>query len=187
MDSALFTSYRVVCSRSLQNPEHLFVDICRDGFCSHDLLFKMQQKFYHNDELELLFRDSRGIILREGRDGTIHLVYTKHRDKMAQLAQEKLRARVDPQIIKRFKEMKDAGKFQTISVQIRDIRQVVKTPALQNQPVQCLDDEKAQEETQREKRLQQLKKIKNDFYARQAYASTPHLLLKLKQQERSGD
>lgn len=187
MNSAFFTAYRIVCSHSVKDPERLYIDICRDGFCSHDLLFKMQQKFYRDDELELLFRDSRGIILREGRDGTIHLVYTKHRDKMAQLAQEKLRARVDPLIIKRFKEMRDAGNFQTISVSTHDFWQVVNKPTPQNHPIQCLEDEKARENELKEKRLQRLKQIRTDFYAHQAYASAPHLLLALKQHERSGD
>ena len=175
------TTYRVVVSHNPKNPEVYYVDMCKDGFCSHDLLFEMQKKFYRNGNLERVFNDSRGIMLKEYKDGSIHLFYVKHRDPMAQERQNKIRQKVDPEIIRVFKQMKAAGKLQTISVQTHEFyydtqRQYIDKPAW------SLFEEKAREALAREEKAKKLREIKQAYYAKQKFASCPQVLLKLNQQ-----
>lgn len=185
MDPVFFASvlsYRVVCSWEPDCPKRIYVDICRDGFCSHDLLFEMQKKFYNNDKLERIFNDSRGIFIKETRDGSsVNLIYIKHRDPMAQKRQKELRALVDGEIMRVFRRMKEEGKLQTISVQTQfDWVPTTSEP-------KSLFEEKAKEEKSRAERLKKLKKIRSEYYASRKYANAPHIRLMMAQKERSGD
>lgn len=174
-------SYRVVCSWEPDCPKRIYVDICKDGFCSHDYLFEMQKKFYHNDKLERIFNDSRGIMLRQARDGgDIHLFYVKHKDIMAQQKQKKLRELVDGEIIRVFKRMIEEGKQQTISVSLLDFK-----PDENKHYPESAQEEKIMEAMKREKRLKQLKIIRQAYYAKQKYASCPHVQLMLNQRWQS--
>ena len=170
-------SYRVVCSWDPDCPKRIYVDICRDGFCSHDHLFEMQKKFYHNDKLERIFNDSKGIMLRQSRDGgDIHLFYVKHKDIMAQQRQKKLRELVDGEIIRVFKQMQEQGKLQTICVQLLDFK--VDTA---KHYAQSAKEEQILELIKKEERLKKLKEIRQAYYAQQKYASCPHVQLMLNQ------
>lgn len=185
---ARYLKYRVVCSYNPERPERLYIDICRDGFCSHDLMFKLQKEKYHDDKLERVFNDSRGIMLQEGReDGSISLIYTYHTDKMARIAQAKKRQVVDPAIIRTFKRMKEEGCSLTFSVPVCAYQKELGEVLKQDGRVESLQDEIALKETLEKERLLKLKKIRADFYASRKYASAPHLALMLKQMEYSGD
>ncbi len=181
------TRYRVVVSHNKQHPDTYFIDICRDGFCSHDMLFSMQKKYYEDENLERVFNDSRGIMLIESKDGDIHLRYTGHCDIMARRHQEALRKKIDPLIIKTFKNMKDENKLQTISVPLieinTDLQQVCKNKGY----AENAQEEKALKEAEKAERIAYLKKIRHQFYLKQKYADAPHKRLMLSQASRSGD
>lgn len=184
---ATYLRYRVICSQNPEHPEKMYVDICRDGFCSHDYMFELQKKKYNDEKLERVFNDSRGIMLEERRaDGAVTLKYTRHRDPMAQKAQKEKRAIIDPIILRVFKRMKEEGEFLTFSMPAvmyaEERGEIVKRDG-----VQCLQDEMALAETLRNERMKKLKKIRQEFYAKKKYAAAPHLRLMLKQAERSGD
>lgn len=181
--------YRVVVSHNPQIPNVFYVDICRDGFCSHDILFKMQKKFYHNDKLEQVFNDSNGIKLRETRDGQVSLLYTKHKDVMAQLHQQKLRAQIDMEILRVFRKMKEDKKMLTISVPLFDdvVAEGMKQEFGRRFEVNSLRAEELKLQYERQQRLEKLKKVRLAYYANQKYASAPHLRLMLQQQKYSGD
>jgi len=184
---ASVTTYRVVVSHNPQNPDVFYVDMCRDGFCSHDLLFKMQKKFYRNDKLERVFNDSKGIFLKEYRaDGHIALLYTKHRDVMAQRKQAKIREKVDPEIIRVFKQMKAEDKIQTISVQTAEFYYAGEQKKLPIYPCN-LQQETIMEEAERLDKIKKLNEIKQAYYAKQRYASCPQIMLAWKQAVRSGN
>ena len=187
MFSAMFYRYRVVCSCDPAKPEKLYIDICRDGFCSHDLMFELQKKNYHNDKLERIFNDSRGIMLREGRDGSIALLYTRHKDINAHLAQMERRAVIDPLIIQVFKRMREEGRHMSFSLPVcaysKERGEILK----QDGNVQCRQDEIALAETLRKERIEKLKEIRQAFYAKQKYAAAPHMRLMLAQAEYLGD
>lgn len=183
MDPIFYSSstlYRVVVSHDLKRPDIFYVDMCRDGFCSHDLLFQMQKKFYRKPELERVFNDSKGIFLRESRDGNITLLYTKHHDIMAQKRQTELRAKIDGEILRVFKQMKAEGKLQTISVQVHEFYYDNERPQIEK-PARSLYEETARAKLLREEKAEQLRKVKQEYYARQKYASEPHIRLKLNQ------
>ncbi|MCM1323555.1 MAG: hypothetical protein NC218_05290 [Acetobacter sp.] len=184
---SMFTRYRVVCSQNPEKPEKVYIDICRDGFCSHDLMFQLQKKKYCDDKLERIFNDSRGIMLKEGRDGSVALLYTYHRDIMARKAQNEMRARIDPLIIQVFRRMKEEGHCVTFSMPMNAYSQERGEILKRDGNVQCLQDEIALAEILRKERLEKLKKVRHDFYAKQKYAAAPHLRLMLAQAERSGD
>ena len=181
--------YRVVCSHDPERPNIFYVDICRDGFCSHDILYKMQKKFYRNDKLERVFNDSNGIKLRETRDGRISLIYTKHRDIMAQQKQDAMRQKIDPEIIRVFKQMKAQNKLLTISVPLHDsvIVDEMKKDLGTHFTVNSLRTEDLKKQYERQKCVERLKKIRQAYYAKQKYASVPHLRLMIKQMMYSGD
>ncbi len=174
------TLYRVVVSHHPERPDIYYVDMCRDGFCSHDLLFQMQKKFYRSPQLERVFNDSKGIFLRESRNGDITLLYTKHRDIMAQKRQAELRAKVDGEIIRVFKQMKAEEKLQTISVQVHEFYYDNERPNIEK-PARSLYEETARAKLLREEKAERLRKIKQEYYARQKYAAEPHIKLKLNQ------
>lgn len=183
MDPIFYAStilYRVVVSFNPEKPDIFYVDMCRDGFCSHDLLFEMQKKFYRNPKLERVFNDSKGIFLRESREGNIALIYVKHRDVMAQKKQAELRAKVDGEIIRVFKQMKAENKLQTISVQVHEFYYDNERPNIEK-PAQSLYEETARSVLNREEKAERLRKIKQEYYARQKYAAEPHIKLKLNQ------
>ena len=184
---ASVTTYRVVVSHNPENPDVFYVDMCRDGFCSHDLLLKMQKKFYRNEKLERVFNDSKGIFLKEYRaDGHISLIYTKHRDVMAQQRQEKLRQKIDPEIIRVFKQMKAENKIQTISVQTEKFYYPDDKKVLPVKP-RSLYQENMLAEISRQEKIEKLKAIKQAYYAKQKYASCPEVMLAWKQAVRNGD
>lgn len=192
MDEIRYASviyYRVVCSYNPENPNVFYIDICRDGFCSHDILFKMQKKFYRNDKLERVFNDSNGIKIREMRDGHVSLIYTKHRDIMAQQKQQALRQKIDPEIMRVFQQMKAQNKLLTISVPLQDsvIVDELKQTLGVNFVVNSLRAEDLKKQYERQKRLEKLKKVRQAYYAGRKYASTPHLRLMLQQMMYSGD
>lgn len=184
---SMFTRYRVVCSCNPENPEKLYIDICRDGFCSHDLMFELQKKKYNDKKLERIFNDSRGIMLKEGRDGSVALLYTYHRDIMARKAQQEKRAVIDPIILRVFKRMKEEGNSVTFSMPACMYSQERGEILKRDGNVQSLQDEMALAETLRKERLEKLKEIRHAFYAKQKYAAAPHLRLMLMQAVRSGD
>lgn len=180
--------YRVVCSYNPEKPEKLYIDICRDGFCSHDLMFEMQKKKYHDDKLERMFNDSRGIMLAYWwQDETVKLFYTKHRDKMAQIAQEKKRALVDPKILEVFKKMNEDGWGLTISMPVYAYSEALGKELKEGALARTPQEEAALFEKEKKERLEKLKKIREEFYAKQKYASAPHLALMIKQLRQSGD
>ncbi len=187
MFDALFWRYRVVCSYNPEKPERVYIDICRDGFCSHDLMFELQKKNYNDDKLQRIFNDSRGIMLQEGRDGSIALLYTRHRDIMAHQAQMKKRAVIDPMIIQTFKKMREEGHCMSFSMPVCAYSAERGEILKRDGNVQCLQDEIALQETLRKEKLAKLKEIRHEFYARNKYAAAPHLRLMLKQAEYSGD
>lgn len=184
---AMYTRYRVVCSSNPKNPEKIYIDICRDGFCSHDLMFELQKKKYNDNKLERIFNDSRGIMLKEGRDGSIALLYTYHNDIMARKAQKEKRAVIDPIILRAFKRMKEEGKSVTFSMPACMYSQERGEILKHDGNVQSLQDEMALDETLRKERLEKLKEVRHAFYAKQKYAAAPHLRLMMMQAERSGD
>lgn len=180
--------YRVVCSYNPEKPEKLYIDICRDGFCSHDLMFEMQKKKYHDDKLERVFNDSRGIMLNYKRDdGDVCLIYTKHRDKMAQLSQAKKRALVDPKILEVFRKMNENGLGLTISMPMYAYNDELGKKLKKGDYARTPQEEAALFEKERKERLERLKKIRQEFYAKQKYAFAPHLALMIKQLRQSGD
>lgn len=184
---AMFLRYRVVCSYNPEKPGKYYIDICRDGFCSHDLMFELQKKKYNDDKLERVFNDSRGIMLKEGRDGSVALIYTWHNDKMARLAQQEKRAVIDPLILRVFKQMKEEEACVTFSMPVCAYAEERGEILKRDGNVQCLQDEIALQEVLRKERLEKLKAIRHAFYAKQKYAAAPHLRLMLAQAERSGD
>lgn len=190
MDPIFYSSvitYRVVVSHNPEKPDIFYVDMCRDGFCSHDLLFKMQKKFYRNDKLERVFNDSKGIFLKEYRaDGHIVLGYVHHHDVMAQQHQAKLREKIDPEIIRVFKQMKAENKIQTISVQTEEFYYAEGKKKLPEYP-RNLRQESIMAEAKRLDKIKKLKEIKQAYYAQQKYASSPQTMLAWKQAIRSGD
>lgn len=181
--------YRVVCSYNPERPERLYIDICRDGFCSHDLMFEMQKKKYHDDKLERVFNDSHGIMLVAGRnDGVVRLCYTQHRDVMAQIQQKKKRALIDPKILQVYKKMiEEGGMGLTISMPVYAYNDELGKALRDNEYARTPYEEAAIYEKQRKQRFEKLKKIRLDFYAKQKYASAPHLGLMLKQMKYLGD
>ncbi len=184
---AMSLRYRVVCSHNPEHPEKVYVDICRDGFCSHDYMFEQQKKKYNDEKLERMFNDSRGIMLKEARDGTLALIYTSHKDIKAREAQKKKRALVDPLIFEVFKKMKEEGKC--VSFSMPTVMYAEERGAILKCEgnVQSLQDEMVLQETLRKERLEKLKQVRHDFYAKQKYAAVPHLRLMLRQAERLGD
>ncbi len=184
---AMSLRYRVVCSHNPEHPDKLYVDICRDGFCSHDYMFEQQKKKYKDDKLERVFNDSRGIMLKEARDGTLALIYTSHKDPKAREAQKKKRAQVDPIIFEVFNKMKEEGKCVSFSMPAVMYAEERGEILKRDGNVQCLQDEMVLEETLRKERLEKLKQVRHDFYAKQKYAAAPHLRLMLAQAGRSGD
>ena len=181
--------YRVVVSHDSDRPNVYYVDMCRDGFCSHDIMFKMQKKFYRNDKLERVFNDSNGIKLKEARDGKVSLIYTKHRDVMAAKHQQELRQKIDPEIMRVFKKMKEDNRLMTISVPLQDsvIVDEMKRVLGAHFKVDSLQAEKLKTQYERQKRLEQLKAVRQAYYAQQKYASAPHLKLMIQQMKYSGD
>lgn len=184
---AMSLRYRVVCSHNPEHPEKVYVDICRDGFCSHDYMFEQQKKKYNDDKLERVFNDSRGIMLKEARDGSIGLVYTRHRDARAHEAQQKKREVVDPIILEVFKKMKEENAIVSFSMPAVMYAEERGAILKREGNVQSLQDEMALAETLRKERLEKLKQVRHEFYAKQKYAAAPHLRLMLMQAERSGD
>lgn len=184
---AMSLRYRVVCSHNPEYPDKLYVDICRDGFCSHDYMFEQQKKKYGDEKLKRVFNDSRGIMLREGRDGSVALIYTYHKDVMARKAQKEKRAVIDPIILRVFRRMKEEGACVTFSMPACLYAQERGEILKRDGNVQCLQDEIALEETLRKERLEKLKQVRQAFYAKQKYASAPYLRLMLAQAERAGD
>ena len=178
-------SYRVVCSENQDlYPGEVFVDICRDGFCSHDCIFKMRQHL--NPGVERIFNDSRGIMLREARDGSVNLVYTKHRDVRAQKTQEEKRKRVDHLIIAEFKKMKENGLVQTISVPSLQL-EYVGDACKKSGKVSSAKEEKAYKLLNKEERIARLKAIRSAYYENRKYAEAPHLRLMLEQHKYLSD
>lgn len=187
MYNKMIVSYRVVCSHNPQKPDKFFVDICRDGFCSHEVLLKMQKKRYGDDKLESLCSVGRGIMIRESRDGNIRLVYTSHNDIMARLAQAKIREKIDPLILATFADMKKKGRFQTIHESLIECNNELVTACSQKGYAESLQEEDALKAAEKAERLARLKEIRRNFYAQQKYAAQPHLYLRQAQAERSGD
>jgi hypothetical protein len=185
VSEGMYVSYRVVCSENKDlYPGVIFIDICRDGFCSHDCMFKMRQHL--NPGVERMFNDSRGIMLREARDGSINLVYTKHKDVMAQRAQEKKRKRVDHLIIEEFKKMKERGAVQTISVPSTQL-QYVGEECKKSGKISSYQEEKAYKLLNKEERIARLKAIRSAYYENRKYAEAPHLRLMQEQRKYLGD
>lgn len=184
---AMFTRYRVVCSHNPEKPDKIYIDICRDGFCSHDLMFQMQKKKYNDSNLERIFNDSRGIMLKEGRDGSVALVYTYHNDIMARKIQKEKRAKVAPLIMQVFRQMKKQKRCVTFSMPMSAYSEERGKILKRDGDVRCLQDEIALAETLRQERLEKLKQVRHEFYAKQKYANAPHLRLMLAQAERLSD
>ena len=180
-------TYRVVVSHNPKHPEIYFIDICRDGFCSHDMIFMMQKKYYEDENLVRVFNDSRGIMLITTPEGEKFLRYTGHRDIMAQHHQALLRQKVDPQIMKTFDKMMEDGKIQTICVPFVEIDSDMQRVCQEKGYAESLQEEDALKALERKQRIEQLKKIRHKYYLNQKYADAPHLQLMLKQAERSGD
>lgn len=187
MYNSMIATYRVVCSYSPKNPDKIYVDICRDGFCSHDMLFLMQKKRYKDDNLEQVINDSRGIMIRASREGDIRLVYTGHRDKYAKEKQKKLREKIDPLILKTFKEMREKGSIQTISESLFVYDKALGESCRHKNKVDSLQEERALATLAKEKRIEELKEHRQAYYEHRKYAYAPHLRLMLMQAERSGD
>ncbi len=187
MYTSMIVSYRVVCSRNPKNPEKFFVDICRDGFCSHEVMLKMQKKRYGDDKLESLCSAGRGIMIREARDGSVRLVYTYHRDFYARQAQAKIREKIDPLILAAFAEMRKKGDFQTIHESLIECNNELVEASSKKGYAESLQEEQALQAAEKAERLARLKEIRRSFYERQKYAAQPHLRLALMQAERSGD
>lgn len=180
--------FRVVCSHNLNNPDKFFIDISLDGLASHDAIFKMQKIRYKDENLERVCNDGRGIMLREARsDGSIHLMYTQHRDPYAQLAQKRMRAIIDPLIIARFKEMREGEHIQTICEPLFTYNYELQNVCKSKGYAESLQEEEALREVKKQERLKKLKQIRQEFYAKQKYADAPHLRLMLKQAECRGD
>lgn len=184
---SMYTRYRVVCSYNPEKPSRLYIDICRDGFCSHDLMFELQKKNYNDDKLQRVFNDSRGIMLREGRDGAIALLYTRHRDIKAHEAQMEKRAVIDPLIIQVFKRMREQGAHVSFGLPVCAYSAERGEILKRDGNVQSLKDEIALAETLRKEKLERLKVVRHAYYERQKYAAAPHLRLMLAQAEHSGD
>ncbi len=185
---AMNTMYRVVVSHNPEHPNTYFIDICRDGFCSHDMIFEMQKKYYEDDNLQRVFNDSRGIMLVVSRDGNdCHLRYTWHNDYMARQHQALLRKKIDPQIMNVFDKMIEKGRMQTISVPLIEVETDLQRVCKEKGYAENLQEEEALKAAARAERLQQLKKIRHKYYLNQKYAAAPHLRLMLAQAERSGD
>lgn len=180
-------AYRVVVSHNEQYPDIYFIDICRDGFCSHDMLFCMQKKYYEDENLTRVFNDSRGIMLIATPEGQLFLRYTGHRDKMAREHQRLLRQKIDPLIIKTFNKMMADGKMQTICVPFVEIDYDLQRACQQKGYAESLQEEDALKAIERKERIERLKKIRHKFYLKQKYASAPHIRLMLAQAGRSGD
>lgn len=181
------TMYRVVVSYNKQHPNIYFIDICRDGFCSHDMIFLMQKKYYEDENLERVFNDSRGIMLVASRNGEVHLRYTGHRDIWARKRQALLRQKIDPMIIETFNKMIKENRMQTICVPFvessHDLQDICKKKGY----AESLQEEEALKAAEKRERLAMLKKIRHKFYLNQKYAAQPHLRLMQRQAEYSGD
>lgn len=181
------TMYRVVVSHNKKYPDTYFIDICRDGFCSHDMIFLMQKKHYEDENLERVFNDSRGIMLVASRNGDISLRYTRHRDIWARKNQELLRQKIDPLIIETFNNMIKEGCMQTISEPFvetsKDLQDICKKKGF----AENLLEEEALKAAEKRERIERLKKIRHNYYLNQKYADKPHVRLMLEQMERSGD
>jgi hypothetical protein len=187
----LSVMYRAVCSIDPDHPEKMYVDICRDGFCSHDMLFMMQKKL-HGDRLQRIFNDSRGIVIRASRDGeNARLVFVQHRDVMARQHQQELREKydIDNKVLKTFRNMLAEGRVQTISVPLHDVyQQTLGRVCEQKKSVDNAVEERALMTYTREEKLKRLKAERDAFYARKEQeAGNDDLYLLRKRMERSGD
>jgi hypothetical protein len=186
----LSVMYRAVCSMDPEHPEKVYVDICRDGFCSHDMLFVMQKKLY-GDKLQRIFNDSHGIIIRASRDGAnARLIFVQHRDIMAREYQQKLRNKydIDNRVLKTFRDMMEKGQFQTISVPLNDVYQQTLGEACEKKnSVDNATEERALAAYEREEKLKRMKAGRDEFYARKEREAGGDLALLRKKMERSGD
>lgn len=179
------SSYRVICTENQElYPGKIFIDICRDGMCSHDCLFEMRKSL--NPGVERIFNDSRGIMLKEMKNGEIMLIYTKHNDKMAQILQSKKRSIVDPLIIKTFREMRQKNCVQTISIPLVRIKKLAKN-CIKAGKIKNSLEEKAVEIVEEEHRRKRIMEMKKAYYENNKYASNPHLRLMLNQRKYLGD
>jgi hypothetical protein len=189
-NDGLNVMYRAVCSMDPEHPEKVYVDICRDGFCSHDILFRMQKKIY-GDKLQRIFNDSHGIMIRASRDGAnARLIFVQHRDIMAREYQQKLRNKydIDNRVLKTFRDMMEKGQFQTISVPVDEVYQQTLGEACEKKnSVNNAIEERALAAYTHEKKLKNLRAEREEFYARKEREAGGDLALLRKKMERSGD
>ena len=111
-------TYRVVCTENQQKyPDKTFIDIYSADIGSpnaeltHNMLIEMR-KLSNPDVYPVL----TGVILTEFEDGSIRLKYEQQGNKFLQMEQTKKRQKLEPEIIKTFKDMKQRGRNKTLDV-----------------------------------------------------------------------
>lgn len=177
----MYDKFRVICCENRQKyPGKLFIDIYPADHVTHELLYQMRLKITPD-----VYDITGGVYLDDLGDGQVRLQYIKHYDKRLQRQQDALRVRLDPMIKELFYEMKKRGLTSTVQASLTEAYEVFGFGDIEH-PRSAREEELWQRK-QRRLRVEELKKIRVAYYARQKYASAPHLRLIIKQLERSSD
>lgn len=178
----MYDKFRVICCENRQKyPGKLFIDIYPADYVTHELLYQMRLKITPD-----VYDITGGVYLDDLGDGQVRLQYIKHYDKRLQRQQDALRVRLDPMIKELFSEMKKRGLTSTVRASLNEAYEVFGLRDINNSPKSARETELLQKQQRRQK-AEELKKIRTAYYARQKFASAPHLRLMIRQLERSGD
>ena len=178
----MYDIYRVVC---WENQNQIFADIYPAGesrpenSLTHDSIFMMRKKITPEAQ-----RIESGILLMDLGNGNIILKYEKVYNRRMQIYQNNIRKKTDPIITHTFNKMKQTGKNRTFEISFTNMCMLYDLQAPKDNKSVCTYST-YQEVTNLEKirleKAHKLKQIKIDYYARDKYASNPHLKLALKQ------
>ncbi len=176
----MYDKFRVICCENPNKyPGKLFIDIYPADHITHELLYQMRLKLTPD-----VYDITGGVYLDDLGGGNVRLQYIKHYDKRIQKQQALIRERVDAQIIKLFKDMKDRGVDKTISASLTEVYEVFRADEVY--PKSAKDEKILNAQRQYAKR-QKIMAQRQQFYAQQKHASAPHIALMINQLERSGD
>lgn len=176
----MYDKFRVICCENPEKyPDKLFIDIYPADHITHELLYRMRLKLTPD-----VYDITGGVYLDDLGSDNVRLKYIKHHDKRIQKQQALVRERVDAKILELFAEMKERGIGKTINVSLTEVYEIFSADEIY--PKSAKDERILEAQKQYAKR-QKIMAQRQQFYARQKYASFPHIALKISQLERSGD
>lgn len=181
--------YRVLCSENqFRYPGKTFVDIYPAGFLrpenslTHDGLLQMRRLV--NPDVEIL---ETGIILTDFGSGNIMLQYEKMPNRRMQQYQTSLRQRLDPLIIKTFREMKQHGQNRTLEVSMASMAVMYDLHSFSEEQPRSAREDALIRQNAYQKRLYEKRRLQIERQAQKENAPSPQVLLAWRQALYRGD